>query len=283
MALAAQAKKYTYPSQHPGAMTGGLGPLASQAAPGPGAQMVTPVPTVKPIAPAASAFSAMSAGPYGGGAMQGGVGGVPTAVFPASSRGNDLAGQRAIEAGREGQRNQLLPQAAALTSPESWSFAGMPPEFWKAEQAKQETTLRRKIAARRTQLEQQRQAGTIGAAEYDFAIKSLAAEESQGLAGIQSDLAMARMSQGEDAALKRAGAITSLYGAIPSSTQAVDYRDPDAALGLGQPHGGNVLTIDERNAQGWGPTAGQVAQAKGHYATQVDPMTGQNKATWVPG
>ena len=215
------AKNYTYASDNPWAMSGGMDgsfPSASPTQPG------GTVPGVR----APSPFSAMTAGPYGGGMLnmfkppasgvqeiddplgRGRGGMTPSAMLsPYEPEYRDTA------RGWEGLRSTLASNLQALASPQAYASAGLPTSYWKKKSDERLGDLNAGVDAKRADIEARYRRGAINSAQRLQEMEDLERDAAQQRGQTAAGMDTARVEQGMQAVGQSAGILGSLYGNVP--------------------------------------------------------------------
>ncbi len=250
-------KRYTRPFTTPSALSGvpmATLPSRSLTQPGP--------PVVAPPARAPSVGSAMTAGPYGGGALSYGGGGAPagsgnqgtdyglSAAQASAGIGQqqptseaspyeryyyeDIAAQRGIEAGREGEAGRLTTESEGYLTPQAWAHAGPDASYWKGEAARQLSAVNQQYNDDKAKIQWRFDAGQINEAQRRIELDRLDRDVAGKRAAAQSAVQSQRMTTGLAAAQDTAKSYAGLAGQVPRDRIAVS--EP-TRIGLEEPAG----------------------------------------------
>ena len=213
-------KKYTYPFDVPGAMTGNLpAGTASTSLSQPGGTFPAPraAPAPQPAGgaaafakgmPASQAFASQASPalqPYG----------IPKGYSAGAALSPYEDQYRGAAQGWEQQRGDLAQSVAALQSPQAWASAGTPEAVWKATQDKQVGQLDNETEGNLAKIDAAYRAGLINSAEARARREKVNSEYEKRRAGILAEIQTQKRTEGRDAAMARANALLSLYGQTP--------------------------------------------------------------------
>jgi len=233
-------KPYTYAADNPWAMSGGMaGSFPSSSPTQPGGT----VPSVR----AKSPFSAMSAGPYAGGALST----VPQPSLPIdewqfpSMRPGAMPSPyepeyRETARGWEGLRSTLASNLQALASPQAYASAGLPTSYWKKKSDERLGRLNAGVDARRADIEARYRRGAINSAQRVQELEDLERDAAEQRGETAAAMDTERAEQGMKALAQSAGILGSLYGNVPvaAAPQMIPLSDVPGIPGLGVRHGG---------------------------------------------
>ena len=229
-------KNYTFASDNPWAMSGGMPAYPSQSTTQPGGTM--------PGVRANSPFSAMTASPYGGGMLnmfrppasgvqeiddplgRGRGGMTPSAMLsPYEPEYRDAA------RGWEQMRSTLASNLQALASPQAYASAGLPTSYWKKKSDERLGDLNAGVDAKRADIEARYRRGAINSAQRLQEMEDLERDAAQQRGQTAAGMDTARVEQGMQAVGQSAGILGSLYGNVPVASApqmlplSVGYND----------------------------------------------------------